>query len=524
MPRDINILVVDDEYIIRNWLSLLIEKNREAGLCLVGSVSSGARAIALCREKPVDIVITDVKMSPMNGIELIRTLKPLYPNLSYVIISNYEDFSAAQEGIRLGAFEYFLKAEVEDTDILNCLLRLRQRIIQNEIPHNPTSGEALSTEMIRQQHLLNLIQPNPIHETRNEHLRSAGIDMDEDHLRLVVFALDQNRKDLLLASPEYQVFHQIVTDQLSRMMQNVVSAINTDGNIVVLAQAGNAHSKLDTELDTVLGILRGHLNSSVSVAIGTPFSSFKRCAEQYKNTVSLLEQRFYSDGSIICKPVIEKPCWDDVDVVYHDELLGINRRIGCFEFRSAFNQIEALLGQITLARNISPGDMRHLCTTLLQLFSVSEGIQGNNLDPSPVKDMIHIPLCRDLVAYTLSALEESLHQRIAQLTRTEPVELAVDYIHSNFSENISLSQVAALVHLSESYLSKQFKEKTGENFNTYLSRCRINHAKYLLRNSNAKVGAIGTMVGYPNVSYFTQVFRRLTGQSPDQYRSMTRET
>lgn len=520
--RDIRILVVDDEYIVRNWLSLLIEKNGELGFSLAGSVPSGARAAALCRETPVDVVITDIKMAPMDGIELIRTLKPLCPALRFIIISNYEDFLAAQEGIRLGASDYFLKAEVEDTDILACLLRLRRDILASEEADAPAAQRhpAEEADLLRQQYLLNLFRENPLNETRGEQLRQVGVALGEDRLRIAVFSFDHLRRNLKFTSPEYQQFLQLVNRQLGNLTKKAAGVINTDGNLIALMPGGIEKRQLDGELAQILMKLRQRQGAGASVAVSEAFDGLDRCASVYRETVRLLEQRFYTGGGIICEARREaEDSYAPAEAAYGDELARIRRRIHCFEYRSAYQQIRTLLGEIARARSVRPGEMRQLCRALLQEFTYkSDGAPAGGA----ADDIASIPLCGDLIKATLDALEDNLHRRTAQLTRTEPVEMAVDYIHDNFSENISLPQVAALVHLSESYLSKRFKEKTGESFNTYLSRCRINHAKYLLRNSNARVGTIGSMVGYPNVSYFTQVFKKATGQSPEQYRGASR--
>ncbi len=519
MSRSIRVLVVDDEYIVRNWLSMLIEKNAPRGLQLAGSAQSGPAAIELCRGAPVDVVITDIKMAPMDGIEMIRALKRIRPSLAYGIISNYEDFGAAQEGLRLGASEYFLKAEVEDGDILRCLEELRRAILEKEAAQPPARHAVSEMELIRQQYLISLFRDNPLTDAPPERFRGAGIRLSESALGLIVLSRDRYLRELRFTSPEYKQMLRILSQAAQRACRDAVSLINLDGNLLSLINADDPDASSAVAREAMRSI-RQALDVSLSACVGAPVDGFSALRAAYAQRLSQLEQRFYTQGGALCRPGGGVPA-ADVERAYCDALGEILSGLNRFEYQSAFQRTQALFDDIGQKQDVSPASVRRLCGKLLLHFALPGDAEAPDARRR-LEELPGIPLYEDLARATLAYIDDDIHRRYGQCVTVGPIEQAVQYINRNFASDITLSTVARVVHLSESYLSKRFKEKTGESFNAYLSGRRINRAKHLLRSSNARIGAIGSMVGYLNVSYFTQVFKRVTGLSPEQYRSRHR--
>lgn len=131
------ILVVDDDTLIRKWMTLLLEQSAKTLEIL--QAENGADALSLVQENPdLDLIITDIKMPLMNGLELCECVKRLYPSVCIVILSSYDDFSYVKQALQLGATDYILKAEMNAEDIANALQKAQQFKIQHTLSNMPS--------------------------------------------------------------------------------------------------------------------------------------------------------------------------------------------------------------------------------------------------------------------------------------------------------------------------------------------------------------------------------------------------
>ena len=110
------------------------------------------------------------------------------------------------------------------------------------------------------------------------------------------------------------------------------------------------------------------------------------------------------------------------------------------------------------------------------------------------------------------------HQVLAQQRQTQVTQVIQRYIHDNYMYDLSMQDLAQMMNYSEAYFSRLFKQCFGRNFTSYIAEYRVNEARQLLKQSNVNIKEIGRAVGYPDSNYFTKVFRRITGQSPTEYR------
>ena len=156
------ILVVDDDTLIRKWMTLLLEQSAKTLEIL--QAENGADALSLVQENPdLDLIITDIKMPLMNGLELCECVKRLYPSVCIVILSSYDDFSYVKQALRLGATDYILKAEMNAEDIANALQKAQQFKIQHTLSNMPSQGSQLMDKSLLLQEFL--AQPNASTQT-----------------------------------------------------------------------------------------------------------------------------------------------------------------------------------------------------------------------------------------------------------------------------------------------------------------------------------------------------------------------
>ena len=382
--------------------------------------------------------------------------------------------------------------------------------------------------VLRQYYLVNLFRKNSGVSVTGQMLDSVGIGLTQENLFFLAFFSDSYQDEIFLSSPEYKQIRHIVSTHLSDRGFKNICFINSDGGVICLLNIIFDGLKSPTEqlyflAKTTINQIREQTGFSVSCAVEGPTNHFEDLRNLYSHVNTLLEQRFYSAGGSVCMGISGR---NDLNGAtpeqYRDTLQKIHSEINRFEYYKAKQDLEVLFQLLSSNKNMPPCRVRNLCLGILDLLygtlSLPEHMETASEHRGIYEHVMSTPLFSELSQFVMQEIEKSISRRYQETDLADAVQQAIQYISRNYGENISLSSLCSIVHMSESYFSKLFKDKTGENFNSYLSQVRINNAKQLLKNSNLKIGVVAAQVGYPNVSYFTQVFKKLTGLSPEQYR------
>jgi two-component system response regulator YesN len=257
---------------------MVIEKNASSGIKVAGTAVSGKDAIEICSHEAVDIIITDIKMPDMNGLELVKKVKGLYAHIQFVIISNYEDFSYAKQGIQLGVSDYLLKAGITDKDILNCILGLRTEIIQNRTAKGLMETDPQSRQLIQQYCLENIFSRGATPRQQETMFAKLSLDFTEDNLFLLVFSSDHFSGNI--DSNDINRVLTIIQNRIRLKIPKSVVFHNKDGNIISIVHTvfnglKSAYEQLFTIASILLREIGEYTGLSFSCAISSHFNSFK---------------------------------------------------------------------------------------------------------------------------------------------------------------------------------------------------------------------------------------------------------
>jgi len=535
LERKLKLVIVDDEYIIRNWLSMVISRH-ESLYEVIGTVASGDEAISICSCNTVDLLITDIRMSPMDGLELIKRIKKISSRTKFVIISNYEDFKYAKEALRLGASDYLLKAEIVEEDIIDCINRVKSEIdFEEKQSINLSDSLEANNEVldyVRQSCLIKLInQPNSENDTAIlNRLKSAGILLKNQDIFVIVFSFD---KTLLKSDMESLHYEHYLLDAMKKNLSlwfEYGAAIKYDENkfIAIVNSTTNSLKTVREQLyvfttkvitDTICST-----GISVSAVISNSANSLSELPNQFKNASIALEKRFYTKGGSIVfyTEIQEKEVLLDKQII-RNKLYFLNNELTCWKYDNAIETAKSILGDIKKL-NLPPDEAKQYSTMIIDPFilfarSVSKGASDEDPEFQHFDETISkFVLYTQIANFTLTIIDKAIKFICSAYNQDSIVEKTINYINNHFDQDITLASLAAHSHITASYLSKLFKEKTGENLVNYISKVRINFSKQSLKNSDLKISDIAIKAGYPNVSYFTQVFKRLEGIPPIEYR------
>ncbi len=507
----IKLMIVDDEPWIRTSLKNRIDWSEEMILC--GEASDGFEALELAANLRPDIVITDVRMPEMSGLELIRRLREFLPDIQSVIISGYNEFEYAKSAIELGSCGYVLKP-VRKEELNQVIKKAIDNIAQNNLLRLTTQTQAALLDQL----LVNLYHEAPVsEESFLSVLRHLHFFTECFSVLFVRFLNGEESAETIgqrLNAATAALFSSCTCCSFG-VSETVYGVFLTSPDPIDLPAAAK-------ELIRQLQI---KASLDVSIAIGTGCRSFRQLGETFRSAREGLHHMHLYNAREIILPAAADPgrkpssgvslpagiTGDIIDSIYSHSRTDLDaaiRKLNDFIQKTPeitvydiSNMLYLMLGdliRICYERNAS----KELCDKGIAFMQLLSGYQPNRDFVSQFADY-----CWEIS----SSFQET--PSIVQVIRN-----AEQYIRSRYNEEISLKKIAALFYLNPSYFSVSFKNVTGKNFNEYLTSVRMENAKQMLLNQSLRVSQIARMTGYDDCSYFSKAFRKYTGRMPSEYR------
>lgn len=521
--QPVSILFVDDEQIMRDGLSLTIDW-AAAGLTVAGTAPNGAKALELCEKTPVDIVVTDIRMPVMDGLELSRRLMERYPQIKIVILSAYEDFQYARQAVNLGAGEYLLKAGLDCDDLLAVVLRLADEVLslRSERQASLEMAEKLRQQMreLSDSFLLGLLTQVAYPPELRQKKEDLGIPLEEEKLVLAhICHPGAGREDFPLRAG------------LAELLCNVCFVASSQSHVAAVGNWRGGRPAA-SELAAAMESLCRRAGEEAGLFYSGCVDGLENlCAA---NTAVMEHLRIYAfygrSGAFFCgKPpqYREEPRLESV-------LIASMRHLEHNRLDAFHALISETFSSVQDGEPYNPQDVREFAYMAIRLLleraqdggpvrsAQAESAVGAFAGNRSLRQAIY--QCGDLSSLRREAGE--LIQTISGLIagRMRPygkiVNSAIEYISLHIREEVTLGKVAAEVFCAPAYLSQVFKKETGENFSEYLAKTRIQLARVLLETSDLTVREVGERVGLNNPSYFSKLFCRIAGIQPGQYRAV----
>jgi two-component system response regulator YesN len=486
-------MIVDDETPIREWIVYCIEKLGE-NFQIIGTAKSGKEAYEIILEHKPNVVITDIKMPGMDGIELMQLVKKVLPYTVFVILTNYAEFSYAKEAITYGAMEYLLKSELRSkdlADILEKILKERTELFKGK------NSEILSNGYVD---LYSLYQ-NYKDETYVTHYwEDLGMNTDKPYCIIGIFEdTTFNQKQTLFriakeVSPSYfnvafgqQVIYIIIQEETKQILEQNVKKFS-DNYFQITMQ------------DLAVGDVQDSLNSFMkaieqvqSVLSGTFFTAqkgifyYSHILQVKQLDRNVVRRGFHEILSLMSLKLYEKTI--DAIITWFDNLIDLN------------------VQDIVWAKEMCIKLVISLEERFYQFNSEYEysGIKTCDLSSAEICKKVCLGIIKTMLPGNSGARSQSINE-------------ALDFIHRNYNQHISLIEVANHVYRSPEYFSRLFKEKVGVNFSVYLMMYRLNCAEQMLKTSNLQISQIACDVGYTNPGYFSRIFKKYMGTTPEEAR------
>lgn len=501
------ILVVDDEELIRQGIKYLFDYEA-LGFTICGEAGTGDEAVAQIRTLQPDVVLMDIRMPGMNGLEVAGKVRGEGFNGKIIIISSYTDFSYAREAMRQGVQHYITKP-IDEEELQQILLSFRAELDEK--------AQATDTSA----HYRNKAHYSIIRDILEGNATPQGQTVQDMHLEADIFcvALCQQYGDGKLDC------HSLFTELLCMPNQGncAYDHITLHGSEIYLLKGSHVIQRL---LDRSLNC-HSEPVSSLFIGLGRPVASLAYVHRSYEDTQRLKSRRFFcpKDSHLMDQTALEMI--DATSAFISNEQMQhlsahILGYIQSFNRKGLCDTLGWLQNQLRVASDSVDSIKLFLAALYLQIKNQINHLYPNEQTQFSVNADMIAAIEQSRYLYQVMDLlwvqfEQIMHD-IGSSTRDSVLDEILHYIHHNYAGNITLESIAPLFGYNRSYLGKIFSKKMGQNFNSYLDQVRIEHSKELLLQDDAKVYTIAARVGYKNVDYFHIKFKKLTGMSPAEFR------
>ncbi|WP_405156778.1 response regulator [Paenibacillus sp. FSL K6-0108] len=547
------VLLVDDEPLVRHNLWTLLNW-ADYGFELCGQAHNGLIALTMIEQSPPHIVIIDVDMPEMNGVELNRAINERFPWIKTIMLSSFDDYDYVRDCLNNGSIDYLLKHRLDESTLLNILnkavseMQQEDRLRKKQIAES-TMAEKVSPEVMRD-YLLYLLKRKTkatygVEEfSQQDSLYPHAFRYAAAALQIVPF--------LLLTESYSDVQTNGLIQQVVDMMQQSLGDIHErtavyveEGRFVIVFSFKERSEhimqrEVDGQLRKIQHALELFLNLQSVTAVGPICTSLSQLASSYCSA------EYELDGSSSVKTIrshtaqVKIPCSDkhtsdkNSDEVHQRQrvsltieehkqlLLSIER----FDKQGVHQLISSIIASIEHLP-IHSHTVQMIVSELMQTGDKAWKSYLPSTDPaianlpsrSELGRMKNIRELEQGLQSFFSSLFHLLNQHRVIGSYSRHVTQTIQFILERYSGYVTLELAASVIGLNASYLSRIFKEETQRTFSEYLNQVRIDAGCKLLDSGQYSIKEISVQVGFTTHNYFFKVFKEITGLTPQAYLS-----
>ena len=542
--NEIKVFLVEDEMVIRRGIKNSIDWEKE-GYIFCGEASDGELAYPMIIKEKPDILITDIRMPFMDGLELCKLVKKELPNIKILILSGYDEFDYAKEAIRLGVTEYLLKP-ISSGKLLEALNGVSESIRREkedkDLVRKYMEEMRENTEHEKQKFFEQMIAGNLSMADALETGKKYEMSLSAGMYNLLLFRFtlgEENRKSgELLGEAEYAI------EKLTERLEYVFEFQRGVEGWAFLLMADNEEqmSERVKELSKDLEeIMKNYSTIAYFGGIGQPVARLRELEESFREAERALAARFTMElNQIISVEDIRMAqnvdTLDDIEITSFGEIEKTRTMLEKFLNNGVEDEIDEFVDvyinelpeenlKSVLMRQYIIMDAYIVMMSFCEKF---EGIEGEMQAQSEElkNSMKTIQTLEEIKNYIRMLLKKIIGVRdtISGRRYSDIIEIAKDQIRKTYmSDEISLNTVAAEVGMSPSYFSSIFSKEMGKTFVEYLTEIRMDRAKELLMCSSMKTSEIGYEVGYKDPHYFSYIFKKTQNCTPKEFRARGKE-
>ena len=535
----LKVFLVEDEVVMRNGIKNNIPWEQE-GFEFVGEASDGELAYPLIKREKPDILITDIRMPFMDGLELSRLVKKELPQIKIIILSGYNEFDYAKTAISIGVTDYLLKP-ISSAKLLEAVKKVGDMIEkeQDNVRLMERYEKEMEENILQEKHKLwgalasNRLSTIELLE-KGQHL---GMDFTASAYLVFLFKLMQEG-DATGCSDELNRASEKV-NILSGTWEKVLSFDRSPEGWAFLIKGESETEVLETFAETkkeLLNLVAAYPKVEYFGGLGSIVQRIGDIQNSYKEAARAFSSRFFLDANQIADSAEMVPVQNEEDgKIDVSKMLSKKREhelVEKFFKNGTVEEVDSFLDE--LFQNIGEQNCKSLLyrqyVVMDLFFCATDFLENLEIGTEELPEE-----CRDINQIVEKAGNaQSLRHQIGILFSetmmlrdghskkkySKLLEDAKAFIDDNYKhDDMSLNMVAAQVNISPSYFSTIFSNEMGQTFVEYLTHVRLEKARELLMCSNMRTAEIGYEVGYKDSHYFSYIFKKVVGCSPKEYRN-----
>jgi two-component system response regulator YesN len=535
------LLIADDEPIIVEGLYDTF-CNIESLTLEVYRAYDGIEAYDICCKSRIDILLTDIEMPGMNGIELQRQVTQIWPRCKTVFLTGYNDFQYIQASVRGGALDYVLKTEgmkVIVSAVKKAIDQIEEQLQNDKWADHAKSRMKEALPILRKEYLLELLRGEAsTDESRST--RFAALDIPllaERSVYLAAVRIDKWRVDIMPSDKALFVFsiNNIFEEYFSHRFRLVHITYTTDRMIWVLqdlvesdregTDSGNAAHYILETVESVQQACNNYLKLPCSFVVGSAPRTWEEISAQFDRFTVLFSRGLGQSKEMILFDQQLFLTEERSERVKLRRLPLLGEYLEQKSMEKFYELFDEIMGTVR-GQTVQTGAAMEIFYSVATMF-ISYLNRWNLMqhfsEMFSINQLISIhehASWEDAVSF-FRDLAGKLHERSnienEQVTN-ELVRQIHEYVEQHLADEVSLSRLANVVYLTPSYLSRLYKQETGSNLIEYISDVKLRRAKDLLGNMSLKIQEVGVNIGFESASYFNRFFKKYTSITPQEYR------
>lgn len=531
------VMIVDDEIPAREILSYIINWE-ETEFKIVYSASNGKEALDKYSDIKPDLIITDIQMPIMDGLDLIEEIQKINKSQKFLILSCYEDFTYAQRAMKMGVTDYLIKDLITPNDLYGILAKTKTDLDNINIKNS---------EIKKEHKLLNFLKENKDIALRK--LIFNDISEDDCYNLIESLNLNLNGKHFVLFFIQIDNFFKYIEDEefytktLNEIIKNVSEIIeelnigesfySENGEFTAIVRLASTTSEADiiNECYYLAQEIRRRIslmhNISLTISVSSTFKKPFKIKKYFDEVFKLSKMKvFLGNDTIILNNTFVKNLNLDTDT--------LGKRVNAINIAIEQNNIENLKLELT---HLYDKDIRgfmqfnylnYINSSLLDL--VVRTCNRYSITYEDIFSTSYIPIEILSAKETVEEMSEWFIDIFTKIINikfnnsfknkySKKIADSIDYINKNlFNQSLSLTDIAESINVHKVYLCRIFKEETGENVTQYILNARIEKSKEIILSTNYKLYEISDKLGFNSPQQFSILFKKVTGITPNQFR------
>lgn len=522
------VLIVEDEMLVSIGLRNMIDWEK-MDMKVIAEAQNGEAAFEIYQKEKPDLILTDIKMPVMDGLQLISRIREKDKKTKIIILTCYQEFDMVHQALKLGISDYILKLRMSTDDMESVIKKVHDELASENITRLVNNGMVVNARFIKEKIIKDYIINQAYSDAEFEkmicgmqmRLKSSGLI-----LCMMKVSSNRNSHDKLDAKHENTLRETILNliDELLDKYKRGEIVYEKDQQYMILFSFGDVAGENDAQtmlyeiLDRISIIMKTYINSQVTFGISTRCNHYSALKDLYYEAAMALKQSYFM-GDVRCIRYADnsnKSVYLSLIEKFRGHVTGIPDMNN--EYRKEIMEGISLLEEMFC---VPEEEVQELFIQWIHRPAANSNAFGNDRSNIALEYAGRIRTCTTLIEimgvfeqYLLDINESQANVRLVGREVSETVR----FIKDNYFMDISLQQVADQVEISANYLCSLFKKDLHISVMDYVNRVRIDKAKELLLNTHLKTYQIAQKVGFADESYFSRIFKKITGYRPNEFK------